>query len=92
MSKYAVAVDHKAGSGKGWTYVRLKNTDKAMAFAEASVKGFSRDDVFCINILKKVGKGRWASIVRVYPNGAVEDVTGEYLGVWELDEKWDFED
>lgn len=89
--KYAVAVDHKAGFTKNWTFIKLENTDKAMAFAEGTVKGFAKDEVFCINILKKVRKGKWMSIARVYPGGTVEDITGEYQNEWELDEKWDFE-
>lgn len=91
MSKYAVAVDHNASSGKGWTFIKLENTDKAMAFAEGTIKGFTRDQVFCVIIIKKIRKNKWQCIARIYPNGKVEDISGESYSEWNLDEKWDFE-
>ncbi len=89
--KYAVAVDHKAGFRKNWTFIKLENIDKAMAFAEGTIKGFAKEEVYCIHIIKKVRKNKWESIARIYPGGTVEDTTEEKYNTWELDEKWDFE-
>lgn len=77
MSKYIVAVDHRAGYGKSWSYLKLGNTDKAMAFAEAAVKGFKQEQVFCLVILKRIKKNTYTALVRIYPDGNVNDITNE---------------
>ena len=69
--KYAVAVDHKAYHSKSFTYLKLENTDKAMAFAEGAVKGFAQENVFAVHILKQVRKNTFASIALIHADGSI---------------------
>lgn len=75
MSKYIVAVDHRGGCIR--TYLKLENTDKAMAFAEAAVKGFKQKEVYCLIVLRQVRKNTYTHLVRIYPDGKVYDITNE---------------
>ena len=84
MAKYVAAVDHKAGYKKDWTYIRLENSSKPFAFAEAAVKGFHRPEVFCVVVLKQVKKYKFTQLVRIYPSGLIENIADEYGDGWTI--------
>jgi hypothetical protein len=52
-----------------------------MAFAEAAVKGFKQEEVYCLIVLKRLKKNTYTHLVRIYPNGNVNDITNESYGL-----------
>lgn len=68
LTKYVVAIDHKSGYEKSFTYYPLKSKEKAIAFAEAAVRAMKAKEVFCWTVLKRAGK-----VIKVSQNASVAD-------------------
>ena len=68
LTKYVVAIDHKSGYEKGFTYYPLKSKEKAIAFAEAATQAMKAKEVFCWTVLKRAGK-----VIKVSQNVSVAD-------------------
>ena len=77
MAEYIAIADHTANSNKSFSYIRLKNTDKAFAFAEGARKGFDLENVYCIHIAKKVKKNVYRSLCLVRQHVTVESKENE---------------
>lgn len=80
--KFAVAIDHTANHEKSFTYIRLENTKREYAFAEAVLKAAKEENVYCFHILKK-SADMYYSIARIYPNGSIEDLESDDIS-WTL--------
>ena len=90
LTKYVVAIDHKSGYEKGFTYYPLKSKEKGIAFAEAAVKAMKAKEVFCWTVLKRSGKaikvsqnvsyGDYDKVRRFFPSGFSEKTSTDIGG------------
>lgn len=77
--KYITIARHQeALHGKLWSYIALDSTNRQMAIAEGSRKGFKIDEPFCVHIAKRInqrGRTMYKSILRVFRSGLVQDTS-----------------
>ena len=91
LTKYVVAIDHKSGYEKSFSYYPLKSQEKALAFSEAAVKAMKANEVFCWIVLKSAGKvikvskdvsiRDYDKVWRFFPSGFSEKISADLGGI-----------
>ena len=90
LTKFALAIDHKSGYERMFTYYSLQAKDAALAFAEALAKVKQAPEVFCWLVLKRNGHvrklsksmyvGDYEKVRRFFVGGSSEETSTDFGG------------